>query len=182
MSPLCNFFHSPVPSSPSSPISLLNTPFQPRSNYILPIKWNTQFPIHTNEQIILQYSKSVVPSPCTRHVKYISCSFLTSEVSGQRHPSAVIYPRERTPGTHRTWGWVDLTAGMDTESRVKVLYLCQRSNPGHPVVQSVASHYSHIGSGPEEKIRNLWQQVFNELYLLLISSWLQVLFQVIVSK
>jgi hypothetical protein len=51
-------------------------------------------------------------------------SFLTSAldgVSGQRHAPAALYPRERTPGTHFTGGWVGLRSRMDTEVRGKIL-------------------------------------------------------------
>jgi hypothetical protein len=54
-------------------------------------------------------------------------------VSGQRHAQAVLYPREKTPGTHCTGGWVGLRAGLDTEDRGKILCLCWGSNPGRPV-------------------------------------------------
>jgi hypothetical protein len=42
-------------------------------------------------------------------------------------------PGEMTPGTHYTGGWVGPRAGMDTEARGKILYLCLGSNPGRPV-------------------------------------------------
>jgi hypothetical protein len=48
---------------------------------------------------------------------YSSYSFTALEldaVSGQRHAPAALYPRERTPGTHCTGGWVGPRAGLDT--------------------------------------------------------------------
>jgi hypothetical protein len=42
-------------------------------------------------------------------------------------------PGERTPGTHCTGGWVGPRAGLDAETRRKILCLCRRSNPGRPV-------------------------------------------------
>jgi hypothetical protein len=36
------------------------------------------------------------------------------DVSGQRHALAALYPRERTPDTHCTRGWVGPRAGLDT--------------------------------------------------------------------
>jgi hypothetical protein len=45
-------------------------------------------------------------------------------VSGQRHAPAALYPRERTPSTHRTGGWVGLRAGLDTEVRREIPCLC----------------------------------------------------------
>jgi hypothetical protein len=54
-------------------------------------------------------------------------------VSGQRHAPAALYPREKTPGTHCTGGWVGRRAGLDAEARGKILCLCRGSNPGRPV-------------------------------------------------
>jgi hypothetical protein len=44
-------------------------------------------------------------------------------VSGQSHAPPVLYPRERTPGTHLTEGWMDLRAGLDTGTRGKIMSL-----------------------------------------------------------
>jgi hypothetical protein len=77
--------------------------------------------------------------------EYSSYSFTTSAldgVSGQRHAPTALCPVERTPGTHCTEGWVGLRAGLDTETRGKILCLCQGSNPDRPVVQSVVKHYT----------------------------------------
>jgi hypothetical protein len=55
---------------------------------------------------------------------YSSYSFTTSalqEVSGQCHAPAALYPRERTPDTHLTEGWVGPRAGLDTEVKGKIL-------------------------------------------------------------
>jgi hypothetical protein len=57
----------------------------------------------------------------------------TIRVSGQRHAPSVLYPLERTPGTHCTGGWVGPRAGLDTEARGKILCLCRASNLGRPV-------------------------------------------------
>jgi hypothetical protein len=62
-------------------------------------------------------------------------------VSGQRHAPAALYPGERTPGTHWTGGWMSLRAGLDTEVKGKISYLCRGSNLDRLVVQSVARHY-----------------------------------------
>jgi hypothetical protein len=45
-------------------------------------------------------------------------------VSGQHHAPAGFRPEERTPGTHCTGGWVGPRAGLDAESRGKILCLC----------------------------------------------------------
>jgi hypothetical protein len=63
-------------------------------------------------------------------------------VRGQRHAPAELCLGERTPGTHCTGGWVGLRAGLDTEARGKILYLCRGSNLDRPVVQSVVRHYT----------------------------------------
>jgi hypothetical protein len=77
--------------------------------------------------------------------RYSSYSFKTTVldgVSGQRHALATIYPRERTPGTHCTGGWVGPRAGLDTEDRGKILFASARLlNLDLPVVQSVARYY-----------------------------------------
>jgi hypothetical protein len=54
-------------------------------------------------------------------------------VSGQHHAPAALNPRGRTPGTHWTGGWVGPRAGLDTETRRKILCVCWGSNPGRPV-------------------------------------------------
>jgi hypothetical protein len=63
-------------------------------------------------------------------------------VSAQCHAPAALCPGERTPGTHSTGGRVGLRAGLDTETRGKVLCPCRVSNPDCPVVQSVVTHYT----------------------------------------
>jgi hypothetical protein len=42
-------------------------------------------------------------------------------VNGQRHALAALYPRGKHPGTYCTGGWVVLRAGLDTETRGKIL-------------------------------------------------------------
>jgi hypothetical protein len=44
-------------------------------------------------------------------------------VSGQHDTAAMLYPGERTHGTHWIAGWVGLRAGLDTEAREKILCL-----------------------------------------------------------
>jgi hypothetical protein len=41
-------------------------------------------------------------------------------------------PEERTPGNHSTGGWVGPRAGLDTETRGKILSLCRGSNLDRP--------------------------------------------------
>jgi hypothetical protein len=56
-------------------------------------------------------------------------------MSGQRHAPAAIYPRERTPRTHCTGGWVGPRAGLDTENREKnplPLPGIEHRSPGRP--------------------------------------------------
>jgi hypothetical protein len=44
-------------------------------------------------------------------------------VSDQHYTPAALYHRERTPGTHWTGGWVGPRAGLDAETRRKLLCL-----------------------------------------------------------
>jgi hypothetical protein len=65
-----------------------------------------------------------------------SYSFLTSaldRVSDQCHAPAALYPREWIHVTHCTGDWVSLRTGLDTETKGKVLCLCQGSNSGRAV-------------------------------------------------
>jgi hypothetical protein len=57
-------------------------------------------------------------------------------------PRPPFSPRERTPGTHCTGGWVGPTAGLDTEVRGKIHCFCRRSNLDRLVVHPVARHYT----------------------------------------
>jgi hypothetical protein len=83
-------------------------------------------------------SKAVPLLTCRRQRrrKYSSYSFLNSApdgVSGQHHDTAAIYRWGKDPDIHWTGGWVGLRAGLYTEARGKILWLCQGSNPGHLV-------------------------------------------------
>jgi hypothetical protein len=67
---------------------------------------------------------------------YSSYSFLTSaleagEWSASR-PGRALPPGKRAPGTRCIGGWVGPTAGLDAETRGKILCLCRGSNPGRP--------------------------------------------------
>jgi hypothetical protein len=78
-------------------------------------------------------------------------------------------PRKRTHGTHCTGGWVGPRAGLDTEARVKILCLCWGSNLDHPVVQSIARHYTDWATPAPIMLRihsykNYWCWVECELY------------------
>jgi hypothetical protein len=42
-------------------------------------------------------------------------------VSAQRHAPTALYPREMTPGTRWTGGWVGPRAGLHTEARGEIL-------------------------------------------------------------
>jgi hypothetical protein len=78
--------------------------------------------------------------------RYSSYSFLTwilDGVSGQRHAPASLYPRELTPGTNCTGGWVGLRARLDTEARETILCF---SRDRTPVVKSVVRHYTDWAS------------------------------------
>jgi hypothetical protein len=53
-------------------------------------------------------------------------------VSGQRDAPAALNPGERIAGTHWTGGWMDLRAGLNTETRGKIICLCRGPNPVQP--------------------------------------------------
>jgi hypothetical protein len=76
---------------------------------------------------------------------YSSYSFLIFALDGlrgNRHASAALYPRERTPGTHWTGGWVVLelvwTRRLEEKSFASAGYQI-------PVIQSVVRHYTDFG-------------------------------------
>jgi hypothetical protein len=54
-------------------------------------------------------------------------------MSGQHHAPAALYPWGKSPRTHCIGGWVGSGAGMDAETRRKILCLCRESNPDRPV-------------------------------------------------
>jgi hypothetical protein len=74
------------------------------------------------KSINISYKMSPLPQAGAKgEGKYSSYSFLISTldgVSGQRHDLAALYPRRKEPSTHWTGGWVDLTAGLDTEATI----------------------------------------------------------------
>jgi hypothetical protein len=75
------------------------------------------------------------PWRCLRERMYSSYSFLTSVqegVSGQHHAPAVLYPGERTAGTHLTGGWAGPRPRPNTEATGKILCLCRGLNPDRP--------------------------------------------------
>jgi hypothetical protein len=76
--------------------------------------------------------------PHAKEKRYSFHSFLTSALGGmssQRHAPAAFYLGERTPppSTHCTGSWVDLRAGLDTETRGNILCHYRGSNPSRSV-------------------------------------------------
>jgi hypothetical protein len=53
-------------------------------------------------------------------------------VSGQRHAPAALYPWGKGSGTHWIGGWVGPRAGLDAETRGKILCPCRGANPDRP--------------------------------------------------
>jgi hypothetical protein len=51
-------------------------------------------------------------------------------------------PRESVPNTNWIGGWVGPRASLDTVSKRKIPSPCRDSNPDHPIVQPVVSHYT----------------------------------------
>jgi hypothetical protein len=70
-----------------------------------------------------------------RYSSYSSSTSALDGVGGQCHAPAALYPREKTPGTHCTGGWVGPRAGLDTEATGKISCLCRGSNLDLPVVR-----------------------------------------------
>jgi hypothetical protein len=79
-------------------------------------------------------------------------------VSGLRHAPAALYPGKRTHGIHWTGGWVGPRAGLDAETRRKIL--CRGSNPGRPVrSQTLYCLSSHISMYRQRWKRSETQQL-----------------------
>jgi hypothetical protein len=97
--------------------------------------------------------------------KYSSYSFTTSALDGGEWSASrsgrAFTPGERIPGTHCTGGWVGPRAGLDTEIRGKILCPCRGSNLDHPVVQSVARHYTDWATPAPTSIYKLLKIHFN---------------------
>jgi hypothetical protein len=89
------------------------------------ISWNP----HIHYQVQMSPSKKLTLSHYTPRRRLggeeiNSYLFLTSALDGGEWSAwrpAAIYPRDRTPGTHCTGGWVGPRAGLDTEARWKIL-------------------------------------------------------------
>jgi hypothetical protein len=58
-------------------------------------------------------------------------------VSGHRHAPTALYSVEMTPGTHCVRGWKSFRAGLDTEAKGRILYLCRGLNRGHSVCSQI---------------------------------------------
>jgi hypothetical protein len=69
-------------------------------------------------------------------------------VSGQHHAPAALCPRERTPGTHCTGGWVGLRVGLVTEVRGKIILPLpgiEPRSPSRPVRSQTLYRLSYPG-------------------------------------
>jgi hypothetical protein len=51
-------------------------------------------------------------------------------------------PRETAPRIHWIEGWVGPRASLDTVEKRKIPSPCRDSNPDHPIVEPVVSHYT----------------------------------------
>jgi hypothetical protein len=99
--------------------------------------------------------------PATRHGsawgerRYSSYSFLTSALDGGEwsasRPGRALPPVKGTPGTHWTGGWVGPRAGLDAETRRKILCLCKGWTP---VIQSIVSHYTDWATAAPQFVSN----------------------------
>jgi hypothetical protein len=83
--------------------------------------------------------------------RYGSYSFLTSALDvgdWSVTPQPRFTPRERTPSTHCTGGWVGLRASLDTEARGKILCLCRGSKPVLPICSQTLYWLSNPSQAP----------------------------------
>jgi hypothetical protein len=87
-------------------------------------------------------------------------------VSGQHHTQAALYPWGKDPRYHCTGGWVGHRAGLDTEVRGKISYLCWWSYLDRQVVQSVARHYTDWAT---LALKSLWQVIKHGLNCMILS-------------
>jgi hypothetical protein len=74
-------------------------------------------------------------------------SFLNSVLDGgewSASRSGRALPRERTPDTRWIEGWVCFRAGLNTETRRKIINLCRGSNPSHPVRSHIRNELPHL--------------------------------------
>jgi hypothetical protein len=102
-------------------------------------------------------------------------------VGGQRHAPAALYPRERIPGTHWIGSRVDIRAGLDTEVRGKILFLCRGSNPGRPLCSQTLyclSYPSYLYYRTKGFITGPYAEKMSSVYTLL-SYFLEIHFNII---
>jgi hypothetical protein len=96
-------------------------------------------PVHC----ILWYRQNSMIQRCHDKQQSLEPNISLFNSTGQVHASAVLYPREKTPGTHWIGGWVGIRAGLNTEARGKILCLCQGSNLGCPVCKQILHWLSY---------------------------------------
>jgi hypothetical protein len=74
-------------------------------------------------------------------------------------------PRESTPGTHCTGGWVGPRAGLDAGARRKTLCPCRGSNPDRPARRQTIYWLSYRGSFSVRKCLDI------RMFLIRVCSW-----------
>jgi hypothetical protein len=79
--------------------------------------------------------------------RYSSTHSLTSALDGGEWSTSRpgrFTPREKAPGTHWIGGWVGPRAVLDAAVKKKITSPRRESNPGTPIVQPVAQHYTEL--------------------------------------
>jgi hypothetical protein len=86
-------------------------------------------------------------------------------VNGQLHAPAAICPRERAPDSLWIGDCLSLRAGLDTETRGKILCLCRWSNPGRPVCSQTLYWLNNLSSSYLlDWNSNFWEKVTLNVY------------------
>jgi hypothetical protein len=66
-------------------------------------------------------------------------------------------PGGRTPGTHWIGGWVGPRAGLDAETKRKIICPCRGSNLDRPIVQPVIRHYTAWATPAPTILKQIWE-------------------------
>jgi hypothetical protein len=110
---------------------------------------------HTKKRCVCVYIYKVKLS-CYCHAgdkgekRYSSYSFLTLALDkgewSASCPGHALLPGKGPLVPHWIGGWVGLRAGVDTKAKGKILCLCLRLNPGHPVCSQTLNRLSYLRS------------------------------------
>jgi hypothetical protein len=91
------------------------------------------------------FQLSTTPWKCIGEWRYASTHSLTSALDGgewSASPPGSFIPRGRAPGTHWTWGWVGLRAGLDAVVKKKLPAPAGTRTSDHPARSPALYHWS----------------------------------------